>query len=348
MASSSSHSLLARGPAAATRKVPVPAAGTRRSQAERRSHDERVTRVLDCHFQDFPKAVQENNLINGVSLRMAVAKILFPDESVGVHHVSSQQIACLRLEYATGDIAESILRETERDQHEPLNKLLSVACESATAKQCNKRDRKPLIALLPTLRTLSGRELKMVLRCFMSVRPSAHPDICACVILVMRFLSSRGLDKRYPRFCMCVRHVWDDALTFMYNLGQKAMQSLHAFHDSHRDIIGLATSKAPLIQTLLETKASSQFREHLVAVREITDDSNLGAAMFGWALTKAVVGHMEWFIEQRCSYASGRPFTAEDMQNIISECVVEGERAGAQALPSTMCLASLYVFVSSR
>ena len=105
MASSSSDTLFARGPAAPKRKVPAPATGTRRSQAERRSHDERVTRVMDGHFQDFPKAVQENHLVEGVSLRMRVAEILYPDESGGVHHVSSQQISALRLEYATGDIA---------------------------------------------------------------------------------------------------------------------------------------------------------------------------------------------------------------------------------------------------
>jgi len=188
----------------------VAAAPSRRSQADRRTHDEKIQRLLGERFRDFPSQVVESHKVSGITLRLAIAQILWPDESDKTRHLSPQQVCRLRVTYATGDIAETVLAEYPAEASLSLSSRLVDACALAVSPQCNRRDRRPLIAFLATFKRPSTREIKCILRTVMCVRPAAHQDICAYIVHVMRWIVREGVDKSHNRLVMSVKHVWDD------------------------------------------------------------------------------------------------------------------------------------------
>jgi len=249
-------------------------ADRQRSQAERRCRDERVDRALSDRFSDFPLAVQDHREVSGQTLRQAVASLLFPSEKTNqqAKRLSPTQVAQLRMQYATSDIAEFVLQEQAGDGP-PLSRRYQDAIMWATHKQSNRRDRGPLSALLRSTAPVGMREVKAVLRVCTPLRASANQDILTFVLTVMKWLVHHKVHLRHERLVACLRRTWDEALTALYGLAQRVDEGVFAFHTKFEQLLDLCTSKGQDIRDLLAVRASGQFSDHLVALRAVTEDS---------------------------------------------------------------------------
>ena len=100
-----------------------------RSQADRRCFEEKIDRILGEHFAGFEGSTVETHTVDGATLRLAVARIVWPDEACGGKRVSSTQIAALRMAYATGDVAECLLLDAHGVEDAPSKRVVD-ACQS--------------------------------------------------------------------------------------------------------------------------------------------------------------------------------------------------------------------------
>ena len=195
--------------------------------------------------------------------------------------------------------------------------------------QMNQRKRGPLMVLLPGLRHLTKAEVKLLCRCCMTMRPSAHAEVAAFVILVMRTLHRLNAHKTYPALLMTLRHVFDEALTYQYSEEVAAKVSQFRFMKGFGDLMDLHMPlHKPIIQRLVAADGEN-FSSHLDDIIMASFECELGRAMFGWAKPKATAQHMESFIRRACKMPENRKLTQADIAIIIEKCDAEADRVGA-------------------
>ena len=129
----------------------------------------------------------ETHTVDEATLRLAVTRIVWLDEASASKRLSSVQIMALRMAYASGDIAECLLLEPHGVDDAPSKRVVD-ACSLCVIIQTNKRDRRLLLALLPTLKCVPRGDAKEMLRTCMTLRPSAHTDLTNFVVSIMKTL----------------------------------------------------------------------------------------------------------------------------------------------------------------
>lgn len=223
-----------------------------------------------------------------MTLRSAIAGVLFADAKRD-KHMSTQQIALHRLKYATGDIPEAVLQMKPSDSKAKVQKPWETACALASHPQLNRRQRGPLMGLLPTVQSLNSVEVKLLLRCCMTLRPAAHEDIRSFLLQTMRCVVRLDVEKDEERMVRCLKKVWDETMTACYSEAQKAEMSLHEFWDIHKDLARLAMGRdsTNLVSMLLNIRGGTH-REHLHHLDIVCNSSSIGRAMLSWAKPKAV------------------------------------------------------------
>ena len=295
-----------------------------RSQAHRRCFEEKIDRILSAHFADFDGPAVETHTVDGATLRLAIARIVWPDETSVSKRLSSVQIMALRMAYASGDIAECLLVEPHGVDDSPSKRVVD-ACSLCVIKQTNKRDRRPLLALLPTLKSVSRGDAKEILRTCMTLRPSSHPDLTNFVISIMKTLVQFKVDVRFPRLVCCLTKVFDDALVAMHSQTMRAEGNLRLFREKCGHLFHLVTDATKDINALIDA-TDTDFRNYLDKLHVVVKSSSLGKAMFEWALPRAAACHMKWYIEEHCKYPADRLFTLGDLHNLREQCQQEAEK----------------------
>ena len=295
-----------------------------RSQADRRCFEDKIDRVLGEHFAGFEGSTVETHAAEGATLRLAVARIVWLDEACGWKAVSSTQIAAVRMAYATGDVVECLLLEAHGVEGAPSKRVVD-ACSLALTKQTNKRDRRPLLALLPTLRSVSRGDAKEMLRTCITLRPSAHPDLTNFVVSIMKTMVQFKVDMRFPRLASCVAKVFDDALVAMHALTMRAEGNLRSFRENFGHLFHLVTDATAHIDALIDA-TDADFRLYLDQLHAVVASASLGKAMFEWALPRAAASHMKWYIDEHCRCPTDRLFTPDDLHTLREQCQQEAEK----------------------
>ena len=141
-------------------------------------------------------------------------------------------MATLRLRYASGNIAENVLQEDEKDVALSVSRHFQEAIDLAQHVQNTERDRGPLQATLQNMSSMNIKEFRMLLRICAPLRPSAHQDLITFALVVMRYLVSHRMQELHPRPAQALVRVWDDATSALYALSQRAEENAPAFGPS--------------------------------------------------------------------------------------------------------------------
>lgn len=166
-------------------------------------------------------------------------------------------------------------------------------------------------------------------------RPSAHVDIRMFVLAVMEWVDKCHVFERYDHLVRPVRAVLVDCLVAQYNEEQKGGISSHEWwrEYSRRASFSLLPEHFTVISELLNVR-TKEFRDQLDRLNVAVASGPLGAAMFTWALPKAIDDHMAHFIHQLLQYPKDRLLTKQDI--IDWERLIQEE--GARVFQPKACL----------
>lgn len=285
------------------------AMSARRHQANRRSAEEKLDRMIERSFSDWSVQDRECRTVDGKTLRTAIQAIVKSKDGGG--RLSQKQVEKLRQQFAPQTAPTSQL--AVEDPQQPIDKEWQQALLLASSANCSLRTRAPLSSLLKAkLYTCNQRELVALFRHTLRLNPN-NPELRIHICEVIDYVVAKKLHQQFPQELLVMKGHFDATLKNVWGLMKRQGLTVEHFWSqfkAHLQVLG----DTKCIESILNcNEAWHKVKEHL---RVACSSSQTALHMFAGAAKEVAIAEWTEFIKMIMEdFMRGADYTEESIQS---------------------------------